>query len=69
VNDVHTGAETESQSETNGYRAQSSKIKVGERAFRIQHKIKHGYYVTFNISTDHAYSDEEDIPRDKFVFV
>ena len=38
-------------------------------SFRIQHKIKHGYDVTFNISTDHTYTNVEDIPCDKFVFV
>ena len=36
---------------------------------RIKDEIKHSYYVTFNISTDHTHTDVEHIPCDNFVFV
>ena len=35
----------------------------------IEGEIKHSYYVTFNISTDHTHTDVKHIPCDNFVLV
>ena len=35
----------------------------------IEGEIKHRFYVTFNIGTDHTHTDVEHIPCDNFVFV